>query len=192
MADRVVTLIPATETVTITYRYTAAEHQQKIDALRAAANEFLSATAEGQSEGELAKNIYHALCTRMTYDDSALVILERKNAYYAYMDGTGVCVTFANVYNQLLTQVGIVATTAQCDYTATMGHVWSYITVDGKQYFCDPTFELSFQDGAAYAYFCQTYAQRTEGGFGSGGITVGRYVPYLVDETMVADTSFPF
>ena len=31
-----------------------------------------------------------------------------------------VCVTFANVYNQLLTQVGIKTTTATCEYDATI------------------------------------------------------------------------
>lgn len=65
---------------------------------------------------EKAKNIYHELCSRMVYDNSALEDFERKNSYYAYLHNSGVCVIFANVYNQLLTQVGNKTTTATCEY----------------------------------------------------------------------------
>ena len=176
------------QTVTIAYQYDQATHQQKIDEFMESANAFLSTTAPDQTQVELAKNIYHQLCTRVTYDDSALTEIERKNAYYAYMEGSGVCVTFTNVYNQLLTRVGIQTTTAQCDYSLTMGHVWSVITLDGKKYFCDPTFELNVLDGTTYRYFGQTYAQRLEDGMGVKGITVGRYYPYAIDETFLSDT----
>ena len=183
---------PQKKQVTIEYKYDQVLHQQKIDEFMSAANTFLSTASPDQTEAELAKNIYHELCTRVTYDDSALTKFERKNAYYAYMNKSGVCVTFANVYNQLLTQVGIQATTAQCDYTPTMGHVWSLITVDEKQYFCDPTFELNFDKGAYYRYFGQTYAQRLADGLGANGITAGRYSPYALDETHLSDTVYPF
>lgn len=169
-----------------------ADHQKKLDDFMDAANELLATTSTSQSEGELAKNIYHELCIRMTYDDSAMIEIQRKNAYYAYMEKSGVCVTFANVYNQLLTQVGIEATTAQCDYTETVGHVWSLVTIDGAKYFCDPTFELSFKDGTAYAYFCMTYDQRVADGLGADGITVGRYYPYAVYAGLISDTPFDF
>ena len=174
------------EKVILTYKYDQATHQQKIDTFMAAANEFLATTSPKQSEAELAKNIYHELCTRVTYDHSALEDFERKNAFYAYMDHSGVCVTFANVYNQLLTQVGIRATTAQCDYTPTMGHIWSLITIDGNQYFCDPTFELNYDEGSGYRYFGQTYAQRLADGLGTDGMTAGRYYPYPVDESLLS------
>ena len=177
---------PEAGAVMITYKYDQAAHQQKIDEFMAAANAFLATTSPEQSEAELAKNIYHELCTRVTYDYSALTEFQRKNAFYAYMNHSGVCVTFANVYNQLLTQVGIRATTAQCDYTPTMGHIWSMITVDGNRYFCDPTFELNFDDGSGYRYFGQTYAQRVAGGLGSAGITVGRYYPGYADESLLS------
>lgn len=176
------------KTVTIAYQYDQATHQQKIDAFMESANAFLSTTAPNQTQVELAKNIYHQLCTRVTYDYSALTEIERKNAYYAYMEGSGVCVTFTNVYNQLLTRVGIQTTTAQCDYSLTMGHVWSVITLDGKKYFCDPTFELNVLDGTTYRYFGQTFAQRLEDGMGVKGITAGRYYPYPIDETFLSDT----
>lgn len=176
------------KTVTIDYKYDEATHRQKIDTFMDAANAFLSTTSPDQSQVELAKNIYHQLCTRVTYDDSALEEFERKNAYYAYMEGSGVCVTFTNVYNQLLTRVGIQTTTAHCDYTLTLGHVWSVVTLDGKKYFCDPTFELNVLNGTTYRYFGQTFAQRLADGLGADGIRVGTYYPYLIDETFLSDT----
>ena len=176
----------AGEKVLIAYKYDKDTHQKNIDEFMDAANTFLSTTSPTQSETELAKNIYHELCTRVTYDHSALTELERKNALYAYMNHSGVCVTFANVYNQLLTQVGIRATSAYCDYSSTAGHVWSLATIDGNQYFFDPTFELNYDGGSGYRYFGQTYAQRIADGTGVNGITAGMYGSYYVDESMLA------
>ena len=75
--------------------------------------------------------------------------------------------------------------------TETMSSVIT-ITIDGKQYFCDPTFELNFDKGVGYRYFGQTYAQRIAGGLGSAGITAGRYYPYSVDESMLSSVSLAF
>ena len=164
-----------TNMIKIEYKYSADEHQKLIDQILKAADEMLATVSPDMSDIEKAKNIYHAICTRMVYDDSALEDLERKDSYFAYLHNSGVCVTFANVYNQLLTQVGIKTTLATCEYDATMGHVWSVVTLDGKDYFCDPTFELSHDNGNGYIYFGMNYADRTRDGIGKDGIRVGKY-----------------
>ena len=125
----------------------------------------------------------------MVYDDSALEDLERKDSYFAYLHNSGVCITFANVYNQLLTQVGIKATLASCDYDATMGHMWSVVTLDGEDYFCDPTFELSYDKGNGYIYFGMSYSDRTKDGVGKDGIRAGRYYTSAVVPEMIAEQS---
>ena len=137
----------------------------------------------------MAKNIYHALASRMTYDYSALTDFERKESSYAYLYNSGVCVTFANVYNQLLTQVGIKTTVAHCDNVDTIGHSWSLVTLDGKQYFCDPTYELSYDNGNGYRFFGMNYADRTADGTGSAGIRYGRYYTYILDAAIIAEES---
>ena len=175
-----------TDTITIKYKYSADEHQDLLDRFLKAGDEILAAVTPDMSEAEKAKAIYHEICTRMVYDDSALEILERKNSYYAYLNNSGVCVTFANVYNQLLTQVGIKSTIASCDYAPTMGHVWSIVTLDGKDYFCDPTFELSRDSGNGYLYFGMSYADRINDGTGKDGIRAGRYFTYTVLPEMIA------
>ena len=179
-----------TNTIRIEYRYGEAEHRNLLAEFLGAADELLSGVTPDMSDVEKAKNIYHALCTRMVYDDSALVDFERKNSYYAYLNNSGVCVTFANVYNQLLTQVGIKTTLASCDYNATMGHVWSVVTLDGKDYFCDPTFELSYDKGSGYKFFGMNYADRTKDGLGKDGIRAGKYCfSYTVLPEMIAEQS---
>ena len=162
-------------TIHIEYLYSEEEHRKLLAEFLKAGDELLSGVTPDMSDVEKAKNIYHVICTRMVYDDSALEDLERKDSYFAYLYNSGVCITFANVYNQLLTQVGIKATLATCEYDATMGHVWSVVTLNDKDYFCDPTFELSHDNGNGYIYFGMNYADRTRDGIGKDGIRVGKY-----------------
>ena len=178
-----------TNTINVEYKYGEDEHRALIDRFLTAADELLATVTPDMSDVEKAKNIYHELCTRMVYDDSALEDLERKDSYFAYLHNSGVCVTFANVYNQLLTQVGIKTTLATCEYDATMGHVWSVVTLDGEDYFCDPTFELSYDNGSGYIYFGMNYADRIKDGLGTDGIRAGRYYTYAVWPEMIAEES---
>ncbi|MBE6662269.1 MAG: transglutaminase domain-containing protein [Ruminococcaceae bacterium] len=176
-------------TVSIQYKYDKETFEKIKGQFFEAANEMLTAAKPGQTDAEMAKNIYHALSSRMTYDYSALTEFERKENYYAYLNNSGVCITFANVYNQLLTQVGIETTLAHCDSTDTIGHSWSIVTLDGQQYFCDPTYELSYDGGNGYRFFGMNYADRTADGLGSMGIRIGRYYTLLLDESNIAPES---
>lgn len=178
-----------TQKISIEYKYSKDEHQKLLDRFLKAADELLATITPTMTDVEKAKNIYHELCSRMVYDNSAMEDFERKNSYYAYLHNSGVCVTFANVYNQLLTQVGIKTTIATCEYDATMGHAWSVVTLNGQDYFCDPTFELSYDRGSGYIYFGMNYADRIEDGTGAQGIRCGRYYTRSMDATMIADHS---
>ena len=179
-----------TNTISIVYKYSEDEHQKLIVQFHEAADDLLATVTPDMSDVEKAKSIYHEICTRMVYDDSALEDFERKDSYFAYLNNSGVCITFANVYNQLLTQVGIKATVATCEYDATMGHAWSVVTLDGENYFCDPTFELSYDKGAGYRYFGMNYADRISEGLGIDGIRAGRYYfAYTVQPEMIAEES---
>ena len=176
-------------TVTIDYKYDKAKHNEILDQMLACADSMLAGTSPNFSEEENARIIYHALSSRMTYDYSALEKFERKESYYAYLYNSGVCVTFANVYNQLLTSAGIKTTLAHCDSTDTIGHTWSVVTIDGKQYFCDPTYELSYDKGTGYRYFGMNYADRTANGLGASGIRYGRYNLLPLTPDMIAEAS---
>ena len=176
-----------TNTIRIAYKYSKDAHQELLTQFLVTADEMLATVTPNMNDVEKAKNIYHELCTRMVYDNSALEDPERKDSYFAYLHNSGVCITFANVYNQLLTQVGIKTTLATCAYNATMGHVWSIVTLDGEDYFCDPTFELSHDNGSGYTYFGMNYADRIKDGLGKDGIRAGKYYTYTVLPEMIAE-----
>ncbi len=176
-------------TVNIVYRYEREEHERIVAEFFDAANTFLANASPDRSDTENAKNIYNALCTRMTYDHSAMVEFERKESYYAYLHNSGVCLTFANAYNQLLTCAGIETTIAHCDSDDTVGHSWSVVTLDGQKYFCDPTYELNYDNGGGYRYFGMNYADRTANGLGADGIRCGRYYLTSAYPEMIAEKS---
>ena len=44
---------------------------------------------------------------------------------------------------------------------------YSVVTLDDKDYFCDPIFELSHDNGNGYIYFGMNYADRTRDGIGN-------------------------
>ena len=180
---------PETKILSIVYKHDAQTHRNIVDRFLEAADTLLAEASPDKTDVENAKSIYHALCTHMTYDYSALTEFERKESYYAYLHNSGVCITFANVYNQLLTQVGIKTTLARCDHPETVGHVWSVVTLDGEQYFCDPTYELSYDSGAGYHFFGMNYADRTADGLGAKGIWYGRYYSRPMDAEMIAEHS---
>ena len=175
--------------ISIVYKYDEQTHTDMIARFMEAANTLLADTSPDKTDVGNAKSIYHALCTRVTYDYSALTEFERKESYYAYLHNSGVCTTFANAYNQLLNQVGIKTTLAHCTSAETIGHSWSVVTLNGKQYFCDPTYELNYDGGAGYRFFGMNYADRIEDGTGAQGIRYGRYYTRSMDATMIADHS---
>lgn len=175
--------------ITIDYKYDEAKHLSIINQMIGEANEMLANTSADKSDYENAKSIYHLLCTRMTYDYSALEDFERKENYYAYLYNSGVCVTFADVYNQLLTRVGIKTSLAHCDSVDTIGHTWSVATIDKKAYFFDPTYELSYDSGEGYRYFGLSYEDRTADGTGAKGMRYGRYYLTYLDPAMIAKES---
>ena len=175
--------------ISIVYKYDEQTHIDMIARFMEAANTLLADTSPDKTDVGNAKSIYHALCTRVTYDYSALTEFERKESYYAYLYNSGVCTTFANAYNQLLNQVGIKTTLAHCTSAETIGHSWSAVTLNGKQYFCDPTYELNYDGGAGYRFFGMNYADRIEDGTGAQGIRCGRYYTRSMDATMIADHS---
>ena len=73
------------------YKYSKDEHQKLLDRFLKAADERPATITPTMTDVEKAKNIYHELCSRMVYDNSALEDFERKNSYYAYLHNSGVC-----------------------------------------------------------------------------------------------------
>lgn len=179
-------------TQTLNWSYTSkskAEHDKRIADFKAAANAFLKNVNPSDSEQLRAQALYHAFCTCQTYDYEVKDSRERVEAYYAYTLKRGVCITFACALSQLLAQIGIEATLASGDTAQGESHAWNIVTLDGKKYFCDSTYELTWQNGTAYAYFGMTMQDRLEdgSGFSKDGIYIGTFNSLSADEVVLAD-----
>lgn len=157
------------KTQTLTWRYTSknkAEHDRRISEFTEAANRFLKQVKASSTEQQRAQAVYHAFCTSITYDYAIMTTRERIESYYAYTLHRGICVTFACALSQLFAQVGVQATVAAGDAADGSGHVWNVVTLGGKNYFCDSTYELSSDSGNAFAYFGMTMQDRLNDGSG--------------------------
>lgn len=74
------------------------------------------------------------LCMVYSYDES----LSRFSAYDMLTEGTGVCQSYALLYDELLSVYGI-----ECEHviSAEMNHAWNVVTIDGVKYNVDVTYD---------------------------------------------------
>ena len=102
--------------------------------------------------------LHDYLCSHYVYDDS----LQRYTAYELFTDGTGVCQAYTLVYNALLNACGI-----ESSYVISrdMNHSWNVVTIDGKQYNADVTYDDPTPDRlgkVSHRYFLRSDDNFTE------------------------------
>ena len=166
------------------YTESREKHESLVDEFTQSANSFLKDVSPAQSEQLRAETIYHDFCPLMTYDYEVLETRKNVDAYYAYINHRGVCVTFATAYSQLLTQVGVENTLATGSDPNGLAHLWNTVTLDGQKYFCDPTYELNYKHGNAFVYFGMTLEDRLSDG--TKADYIGRYSSVSVSEVELA------
>lgn len=174
-----------------------AEHDALVESFYAEANEFLGGAATGMGEKEIAMTVYHNITTRVKYDYDILragYVPAYHPSYRAYHEHTGICSAFARTYAQMLTQVGITAELCATDMRGEIvGHAWVIASINGSNYFFDPTYELSTTAGQGYVYFGMTLATRLSGDrrIIKDTIAVGTYDAKPVDEVVLSMTVLP-
>ena len=174
-----------------------AEHDALVESFYAEANEFLGGAATGMGEKELAMTVYHNITTRVKYDYDILragYVPAYHPSYRAYHEHTGICSAFARTYAQMLTQVGVTAELCATDMRGEIvGHAWVIASINGSNYFFDPTYELSTTAGQGYVYFGMTLATRLSGDrrIIKDTIAVGTYDAKPVDEVVLSMTVLP-
>lgn len=183
-----------TDTKTLHWSYTSkskAEHDKLISDFKTAANGFLKNVKPSDSEQLRAQALYHSFCSAMTYDYDVMESRERVDAYYAYILNRGVCVTFACAMSQLYAQIGIEATLVSGDTSQGEGHVWNVVTIGNKNYFCDSTYELSFNSGKGFVYFGMSMQDRLNdgSGFKENELLIGGINPGYASEAAISDSS---
>lgn len=166
------------------------EHEKKIREFETKVNEFLKGITSSQTDLEKSQRLYHKFCPLMTYDYGELETREHINGYYAFVKNRGICITFSSAYAYLLTSVGVENTTVGGE-TATIPHAWNVITINGKNYFVDPTFELSYNNGMSFTYFGISMETRLNSnqGFDKSKMYIGRYESVSPDEYQISDTN---
>lgn len=189
---------PASGTVRWSYNTDSrAAHDALVESFYAEANEFLGGAATGMGEKELAMTVYHNITTRVKYDYDILragYVPAYHPSYRAYHEHTGICSTFARTYAQMLTQVGVTAELCATDMRGEIvGHAWVIASINGSNYFFDPTYELSTTAGQGYVYFGMTLATRLSGDrrIIKDTIAVGTYDAKPVDEVVLSMTVLP-
>ncbi len=113
--------------------------------------------------------LHDYLCSHYAYDES----LQRYSAYELLTEGTGVCQAYTLVYDALLNACGI-----ESSYVVSreMNHAWNVVTIDGRQYNVDVTYDDPTPDQlgkASHSHFlcsdsklAQTHRYTSTEGFG--------------------------
>lgn len=166
------------ESGTLTWRYTTADkaaHDEIIAEFTALTNAYLENADPAASLEKRAESVYHAMTTSLTYDYDILETRKMTESYYGYIRQKGICITFADMYAQLLAQVGIDSLRVFGINSNNDAHAWNLVEIDGVYYHFDTTYEIGHQEGQYYLYFKQTHIDRLLNGYDEEKIEVGRY-----------------
>lgn len=185
---------------TVTWSYKTASrgaHDSLVESFRASADEFLGGVTSAMGERERAGKVYNNITKRVRYDYDILrasYVPAYHPSYRAYCEHTGICSTFARAYAQMLTQVGIDNEFCATDIRGeVVGHAWVMAEIEGKNYFFDPTYELSTTAGRGYVYFGMTLSTRlsSDSRIIKSTIVVGTYDARLVGDVDISRTVLP-
>ena len=142
----------STQTIQWNYTVSREEHQRILADFETTVNAFLSGIEAGDSETTKALLLYMALIQDGVYDysligDSYAELSEqeynlRASSYYTLTEKSGVCHGFSQALVFLYTQAGLES--AMVSHSGGAGaHTWPIMKLDGKYYYCDPTWDLS-------------------------------------------------
>ncbi len=178
------------------YRYQRDEHLRKVTEFKERVESIIAETLLfGDDECIAALLLYHWISSEVDYFTHAYEQWQT-NAYYALMNGESICYGFAEAYSYLLLQVGIRAEVLFLESRSDGAeHAWCVITVDGKSYHCDPTWESSVCSGAGFSYFGLTDQDRNDvfalesAHYGNGALS--SLYSYICGDDRFAALNFP-
>ena len=157
------------------YNISDKELKERIETITAEIQGLLDLVSASDAEDDKIQTLYHAFCPLMSYDNDAAVSRQAIDAFNAFTEHRGICVTFATAFCELVSQAGLTATQASGNTASGGSPAWNYIRVTGNWYFFDPTFELSSFEGGAFTYYGMTMAEREESGIQEENMWIGVY-----------------
>lgn len=120
---------------------------------------------EGASNYEKALIVHDFIVNTTEYDYESMgkeEFTEASSAYGCLIEHKAVCGGYAKAYKLILDYLGIPCGYVTGDITDRGSHAWNYITLEGKAYFVDVTWDDAvFSDGetnglCSHEYFCVT------------------------------------
>lgn len=155
----------ASGTVSWSYFVDESEFDAKLQLFYDTIGSYLSNVSTTDSEAMRAMLLYYAIIDDLNYDygliGDSFESLGKEEAnlksspYYVLVEKSGICTNIAQAYMFLCTQADIA-----CGTVLHMGgsgmHMWNTVQVDGKYYYCDPTWDAN----TSMKYFGITAADR--------------------------------
>lgn len=177
------------------YRVTEDVFETKVLEFTKITEDYLGVVRLEDSEAMRAILLYHELTKDLEYDYSLIGdeynLLSKEEAalrespYNVLVNHRGICTNNAQALVFLYTQAGLDAGTVF--HTGGQGvHMWNFVLIDGKYYYCDPTFDID----SSFDYFGITAADKADwaGGYSAdAGTMLGTVIPYAYE---ITDTRF--
>lgn len=158
------------------------------EGLRAAVQEAMDACVDGDmTDVEVLTALHDWMCLNCDYG----ITSRRYTAYGALVDGAAVCMGYANGYAYLTAAAGLEGTAT---YSDSQDHAWILVTLDGKRYFSDTTWDDGkfanlglirhdyFLFGAANAFVLNHYGWDSDEEVTGGEM---EYAPWMAAQTRV-------
>ena len=149
-------------------------------------------------EFEKCLKLYDYMATEYTYDYEFLEEMPDGANYLTIINKKGQCLELASVYAYFLLQAGVEAIGVGC-YKTNMNHEWTYVIVNGKGYFSDPTWALKSEmdtDELILYYFMMTGEKRAQTGCPvddiSGPLIPGYWAKFASVEITATDDKYDF
>lgn len=179
--------------VFLSYVHDVKEHEQVINQFEEQIiNIIKSAVMEGDSHKMAAISLYYVYSGMISYDHDAADndVTVDVSCYRALTELEGICQSFASAYAYLCLQCDIDAVSVGGMTELFEAHEWTMLTLDGKYYYADPTFENGMYD-IGLRYFGMTAAQRElEGGFIADEYNIGNTNELFGRDIDVVDEEF--
>ncbi len=174
----------------ITYQIPAEEYVERQamfeELITGILNEYLEAD---DNDFEKCLKLYDYMESNFTYNYDSDGTLSDGYVYHTIMTHTGKCIDLAGVYNYLLLQAGVEALSVG-GHSPDMDHEWSYLIIDGKGYYSDPTWALKSPDEPlGLYYFLMTAERRAGSGFDMEELTASLLPRYWMKYSSVEFTA---
>lgn len=150
--------------------------------------QYLKGVDNNWSDLYKARYLHDLLATQVAYpevDDQGYIVGEKENSWYwaygALINSKAVCQGYTLAYEILLRRCGIYATAVPSD---DMVHIWNMVTINGKNYHVDVTWDDPVNDNLGYVQ--HTYFMLSDDAFAA--VDNGRHYGWIAEDA--TDTTY--